>query len=126
VAETAQTILVVDDDLDVLDLTVSVLAEFGFRLVGASDPLAALDVIRDQPDIDLLFTDIVMPGAMSGFALARAARKLRPDLPVLYTSGFSEDIVDGVEGEGQLIPKPWRADALHLAVREALAPSPRC
>lgn len=117
-------ILVVDDDQDVLELAVATLTDVGFRVNGASAPEAALEVLRTTPEVDLLLTDIVMPGAMSGFALARAARQIRPDLRILYTSGYAEDLVEGTERYGRLIAKPWRIDTLHRGVREALSEPP--
>lgn len=84
-------VLVVEDDDMVRDLVVLQLAQLGFRVSEATDGLTGLDIIRTRADIDLLFTDIVMPGVMSGYDLAEAAEQLRPDLRILFTSGFNED-----------------------------------
>jgi CheY-like chemotaxis protein len=118
------TILVVDDDADVLDLTGEVLEEAGYEVIRASGPEPALEVLRGTRAVHLLLTDIVMPG-LNGLALADEARRLRPDLRVLYTSAFvkTAPFGDGTQGGpsfGTLVNKPWRLDRLCWAVDEAL------
>ena len=115
-------ILVVDDDPDVLDLAVMVLRDRGYRVLSASDATAALKALRATPDIDLLFTDIVMPGGMDGFDLAHEAKHLRPELRVLYTSGFVKNTprCGGAFEHGKMLAKPWRPEQLVAAVRDAL------
>jgi len=119
----AETILVVEDDDDVRDYTVEILREVGYRVVEAANGNVALHLL-EQPDqlIHLLVTDVVMP-AMSGSELASAARKSRPDLKVLFTSGYPRDAImrDGrLEPGVDLLPKPFTYLSLTAKVRELL------
>ncbi|MEM6302283.1 MAG: PAS domain S-box protein, partial [Pseudomonadota bacterium] len=82
-----QTILLVEDQTDVRDMAVALLEELGYQIVSVASPKEALEVIDSNAEIDLLFTDIVMPGALDGTALASEARAKKPSLPVLFTSG---------------------------------------
>ncbi|MCH9051088.1 MAG: response regulator, partial [Proteobacteria bacterium] len=89
----------------------------------AEDGAAALKRLDDHPDIDLLLTDVVMPGGMGGPDLARNARERRPDLKVLFTSGYTEDAIahGGVLDEGvEMIGKPYQMDELAQKVRRVL------
>jgi DNA-binding NtrC family response regulator len=118
------TILVVDDDSDVLDLTAEVLAAAGYAVLTASGAEPALELLRGDDRVDLLLTDIVMPG-LNGLALAEEAKRLRPELRVLYASAFvkTAPFGDGTQGGpsfGTLVNKPWRLDRLCWAVDEAL------
>lgn len=106
-------ILVVDDDPDVRDYAVTVLEEEGFDVVAASGGEAALRVLERDPTITLLFTDVVMPG-LNGFETARLARSHRPDLEVLFASGYATDLTPA----GRLLKKPYRPRQL---VQEVLA-----
>jgi CheY-like chemotaxis protein len=87
------TILLVEDDTDVRELLAAQLRRQGYRVIEAEDGAAALAVLESEPRIDLLFTDVVMPGGLSGLELARQVLLVRPNLKVLYTTGYSEDIV---------------------------------
>lgn len=121
--ERVHTILAVDDDEDVLELAVTALTNAGFRVLQATSGRAALDIIKARADIDLLFTDIVMPSGMNGFELAHQAKQLRPDLQIVYASGYLKNIPFGENGAGYgpLIPKPWRPTLLATQIRSALA-----
>ncbi len=110
-------ILVVDDEPDVLDMASFHLSDQGYCVVTAGNAMAALQALQENPDVALLFTDIVMPGGIDGFELADRARQLHPGLRILYTSGFLKD--EGV-WHGSLLPKPWRLSHLDEAVRRAL------
>jgi CheY-like chemotaxis protein len=111
-------ILVVDDDPDVLTMAGSFLSEQGYQVVEAGNGAHALRVLQENPDIALLLTDVVMPGGIDGFDLAKRAKQMHPGLRVLYTSGFLKN-----EGawQGDLLPKPWRLSHLDEAVRRALS-----
>jgi CheY-like chemotaxis protein len=115
-----ERILLVEDDPTVLALTHDVLTGLGYRVVTATQASEALQIIRSDAAIDLLFTDMVMPGGVSGLALARAAREERPGLRVLLTSGFlGEDRL--VEGrEFPLLDKPYEAAVLATTLRKLL------
>lgn len=110
-------ILVVDDDAEVLAVASASLEADGYTVLRAPNAPVALQILQDNPDVALLFTDIVMPGYIDGFDLAERAKQLHPGLRVLYTSGYLKD--EGV-WEGSLLVKPWRTDALRDAIREAL------
>jgi CheY-like chemotaxis protein len=84
--DAARTLLLVEDDPLVRMTLAEVLAEAGFAVLEAESAEAALDLVAERDDLALLLTDINLPGA-DGFALARAARRLRPNLPVVYASG---------------------------------------
>jgi CheY-like chemotaxis protein len=101
-----RTILVVDDDPGVLDYASNVLGNCGYGVVAASDGATALVLLRDHPQIDLLFTDIVMPG-LDGVEVARRARLEYPSLKVLFTSGYA-DVIPA----GPLLKKPYRPQQL--------------
>jgi CheY-like chemotaxis protein len=117
-----RTILVVEDDRDVLEVAAAVLEEAGHRVLRALDPACALTMIRCQPEIDLLFTDVVMSGTMNGFELAHEARQIRPDLRILYTSGYMQEVSGQSHMRyGRLIPKPWQAKGLRAAVEQILS-----
>jgi signal transduction histidine kinase/CheY-like chemotaxis protein len=118
------TVLLVEDDADVRAFALSQLQSFGYTVIEAADGPSALAILQQRADIDLLFTDVVMPGGMNGRALADAARQLHPRLPVLYTSGYTENAIvhHGRLDEGaRLLGKPYRRSELDRAVRAALA-----
>ena len=112
------TVLVVDDEPEVVAIASEILQDNGYRVLMACTPARALDVLEHEPGIELLFTDIVMPG-MSGFELARQAQALQPALRVLYTSGYVRDAPPTL-GSARLLAKPWRATQLEDEVRSAL------
>ncbi len=119
----SETVLVVEDDPDVLDIAVETLTDLGYRILVAYDGVEAMSILeRDEP-IDLLFTDIVMPYGISGIQLARQARKLRQDIKVLLTSGYTMQTLSaeyGAEKEFTIIGKPYRQAELAQHVRRAL------
>ncbi len=119
----SETVLVVEDDPDVLDIAVATLSDLGYRILVAYDGVEAMAILeRDEP-IDLLFTDIVMPYGISGIQLARQARKLRQDIKILLTSGYTMQTLSadyGAEKEFTIIGKPYRQAELAEHVRRAL------
>jgi len=116
------TILVVEDEELVRDFTVELLSDCGYVVLAAANGREALDLLDREKKIDLLFTDIVMPGDLDGFALAREAKRRRPLLPILYTSGYTNRFSAGDMGEtfGPIVAKPYRPDQLSLEIRRAL------
>ena len=117
-------ILVVEDNADVRKVASASLRALGYRISEAEDGPSALEILRTDETIGLLFTDVVMPGGMTGYDLAREARRLRPDLRVLLTSGFAEASLRGTDpGEMKLprLSKPYRKAELARAVRKALS-----
>ena len=118
------TILVVEDDPEVRRCVVMVLEAQGYHTREAENGAAALDVLDRQPDVDLLFTDVVMPQGMSGLELAQQAVRRRPDLKVLLTSGYPEKVLEkaGHSGSGfPLLGKPYTNGELSEALRAVLA-----
>jgi signal transduction histidine kinase/CheY-like chemotaxis protein len=119
-----ETILVVEDDRLVRTFVVGQVRSLGYAVLSAVDAATALVIINSPQPIDLLFTDIIMPGGMTGRQLADAARRSRPLLKVLFTSGFTEDTVihDGrLDADVLLLAKPYRKADLARMIRTALA-----
>lgn len=123
-AGSGERILVVEDNDDVRSLTNILLTGLGYRTILASDAPSALAVLATQDDIDVLFTDVVLPGGTNGFELADRAQELRPSLKVLYTSGYPNNAAYRSEPNSRavvLIAKPYRKADLAAKMREVLA-----
>lgn len=117
----SETILVVEDDDMVRAYVEKELKELGYRVIATRDAPAALAVLRSPEPIHLLFTDVVMPGGMFGPELARQASRLRPELKILFTSGYSEQPVTSLDGSGaRILNKPYRRSDLAMMLRSAL------
>jgi signal transduction histidine kinase len=122
IAGGTETILLVEDDVQVGKYAAEQLRSLGYCVIEAHHPALALDIIRTDAVFDLLFTDLVMPG-MSGRDLVEQARLIRPGLKVLYTSGYTENalIHNGRLDEGvHLLSKPYRREELARKIRVAL------
>ena len=118
-----ETILVVEDDDGVRATVVELLGELGYQVLKASDASAALAIVESGVPVDLLFSDVVMPGPLRSPDLARRARELLPDLAVLYTSGYPESaIVHGgrLDADVDLLGKPYTREALARKIRHVL------
>jgi len=118
-----ETILVVEDDILILKQLMDQLAGLGYKVITASAGVPALAILRDQSDIDLLLTDVILPGGMNGRQIAEAAQLFRPDLKVLYTSGYSQNAIvhHGRLDRGvELLSKPYRRSELASKVRKVL------
>jgi len=117
-----ETILVVDDDDLVLPAAKSLIEKLGYRVLTACNGPEALEILRQDTPIDLLFTDVFMPGGMHGPQLANAARRLRPELKVVFTSGFFEyaEIRQGLDPRIEQISKPYEPNALAEKLRDVL------
>jgi PAS domain S-box-containing protein len=118
-----ETILVVEDDDDVRDYTTGILRELGYVVLEAPNAPVALHIAGGQSRIDLLFTDVGLPGGINGKHLADAARKRRPGLRVLFTSGYARNAIvhDGRLDPGVvLITKPFTYAALASKIRDVL------
>ncbi|MDX3972040.1 MAG: CHASE3 domain-containing protein [Bradyrhizobium sp.] len=123
----AETIFVVEDDNLVRNFVTAQLQSLGYKTVAASDAKSALELIATGQKFDLLFTDVVIPGGMSGRELAEKVAALRPGLKVLYTSGYTDNAIvhhgkldDGV----MLLTKPYRRNQLAEMIRKALGTPP--
>ncbi len=118
-----KTVLVVEDQEDVRKVAVGLLRSLGYRALEAEDGIIAMGILQAQPDIDLLFTDIVMPGGMNGLDLSQAACALNPDLKVIHASGYPQGALPHEQIElirDSLIMKPYRKDDLERALSDAL------
>jgi CheY-like chemotaxis protein len=119
-----ERVLVVEDDADVRALILWILTSLGYAVREASSARAALEVLESEARVDLLLTDVVLPAGMSGRELAELASQRRPNLPVLYMSGYTEDAVvqrGQLEDSLHFLQKPFRIGAIAQAVRRALA-----
>lgn len=124
IAGGTETVLVVEDDEEVRATVVEMLADLGYRVLKASDATSALHVVESGIPIDLLFTDVVMPGDLKSPELARLARKRLPEIGVLFTSGYTENsIVHGgrLDPGVELLSKPYTREALARKVRHVLS-----
>jgi len=120
----SETVLVVEDDVDVRAGAVDVLENLGYRVLQAGDADQALELLEQSAAVDLLFTDVVMPGSIKAAALARRARSRFPRIAVLFTSGYTETAAvknRELDADAQLLSKPYRRDDLARKVRAALA-----
>jgi PAS domain S-box-containing protein len=116
-------ILVVDDNQGVLGIAADQLTSLGYRVLCASNGTDALEMLRQDNEVDLLFTDVVMPGELAGRALAAKALEIRPRLKVLFSSGYFEGTLVGkgqLESDVQFLPKPYRKQELAQKVEEVL------
>ena len=117
-------ILLVEDDDEVAALVTELLEQLGYQVLRAASATAALGVLAAGRDVDLVFSDVMMPGGMNGVELAHEIRNRRPDLPVLLTSGYADAAEKRAKAEGvQLLPKPYRLDELAKAIAATIRSS---
>jgi CheY-like chemotaxis protein len=118
-----ETVLVVEDDVGVRTTVVDMLGALGYKVLKAEDGESALAVLHSGAQIDLLFTDVIMPGPVSSTDMARQARELQPDIAVLFTSGYAQDVIvhEGRLDAGvELLSKPYRREELARKLRHVL------
>jgi len=118
-----ETILVVEDDEDVRGTVIDMLTDLGYRVLKAKEAQSALAIVESGIPIDLLFTDVVMPGPLRSPELARKAQERLPNLAVLFTSGYTEDAIvhGGRLDEGvDLLSKPYTRETLARKLRHVL------
>lgn len=124
-ADAGLTILIVEDEVSVRKLVTRFLTLSGYQVLAADGPCAALEIWAEHRDeVTLLLTDVIMPGALSGRALASRLQTERPALQVLYTSGYSAESLadDGLlDSEIHFLQKPYRPEQLLETVRAVLA-----
>ena len=124
VPDARHRLLVVEDEPLVRELIVLELEDAGYDVVEAEDGPTALKLLREHADIALLFTDIRLPGGLTGWDIAEKARAIRPDLPVIYTTGYSSDELRLVAG-AHFLKKPYRPHMVIDAIGKfGLRPSP--
>ena len=123
-----ETILVVDDEAALADIAVAYLESLGYRTHSANNGKQALEILKANPHINMLFSDIIMPGDLDGYQLALAATQVDPSFKVLLTSGFTEKRAEFMEGDNKriakmaanLLSKPYILNELAVAVRRTL------
>jgi PAS domain S-box-containing protein len=123
-SDEAATILIVEDEPAMRQLAIEALGELGYRVLEADSAATALKTLQAHPEIDLMFTDFVMP-AMNGAKLVEMARLQRPDLRVLFTTGYTRDaaVQNGMLEAGvELLGKPYTIDQLSTKILEVLRP----
>jgi PAS domain S-box-containing protein len=121
-----ETVLVVEDDSRVRQLTVKRLKLIGYQVLEAADGPSALEILRRGAHVDLLFTDLVMPGGLSGREVAIRARAMKPGIKVLLTSGYAEELVQGDALQRErfkVLRKPYHQAELAVALRDVLGES---
>ncbi len=121
-ARPGEVILVVEDEQRVRHFSVDALRDLGYRVISAENGREALRALAEQPEITMLFTDIVMP-EMNGRALADAVLLQRPNLPILFTTGYTRNAVvhNGMLDAGvAFLPKPFSVTQLAIKIREVL------
>jgi nitrogen-specific signal transduction histidine kinase len=119
-----ESILIVEDDALVREYVVTQISRFGYHTLAASNAAEGLAIINGAERIDLLFTDVIMPGGMNGRQFATEALKRRPGLKVLYTSGYTDNAIvhhGRLDAGVLLLPKPYLSSDLARMIRTALA-----
>jgi PAS domain S-box-containing protein len=118
-----ETVLVVEDDSRVRQLTIKRLKLIGYQVLEASNGPAALEILKRGDAVDLVFTDLIMPGGLSGREVAIRARELKPNVKVLLTSGYAEELVHGDDLQREqlkVLRKPYQQAELVAALRDVL------
>jgi CheY-like chemotaxis protein len=122
-AEDGETVLVIEDETAVRELVVDVLNDLGYRALEAGDGPSGLKILQSPERIDLLVTDVGLPG-MNGRQVAEAAREYRPDLKILFITGYAESVAmaNGFLAPGmEMVTKPFAIDALASRIRDMIA-----
>ena len=116
--KSAGRVLIVEDDNEVAELVTEMFIELGYEVTRTASAAAALGALADGRMIDVVFSDVMMPGGMNGLELSREIRRRRPELQILLTSGFAEAVKRDAETEGiPLLPKPYQQRDLAAALR---------
>ena len=118
-----EKVLVVEDDRDIRALSMVLLKDLGYKVVEASDGASALSILEDVAQIDVLLTDVVLPGGMDGRAIADSAKVRNPDIKILFMSGYPRDAIKSrgqLDGDVLLLEKPFRKALLARRLREAI------
>jgi PAS domain S-box-containing protein len=122
-AKQGGTVLVVDDEVDLLEIAIAYLEELGYTALHATDGASALEIVARRGDIDLLVTDVIMPGGMNGMELAHRVQELNPKTKVIFSSGFPADALEERSGklvDGPLLRKPYQRAEFIAAIRNTM------
>jgi CheY-like chemotaxis protein len=122
----SETVLVVEDDPEVAAISRTLLEQLGYKTLLAADAQHVLEVLASVPTIDLILSDVMMPGGMNGVELARMDRRRYPHLGVLLTTGYSGGAQEAVRAGMPLISKPYHLGNLGRLIREALVQRGAC
>jgi CheY-like chemotaxis protein len=114
-----ETVLLVEDNAEVQEVAGMLLEQLGYRVLSAASAVAALALLASGEAVDLLFTDVVMPGELDGFALAHQVRRQYPGVAVLLTSGYAK-AANALDAGFPIVRKPYQLPTLARAVRQAL------
>jgi len=117
-----KTILLVEDQDDVLQIVSAMIKAMGYTTLVARTGQDAVDKLENHPEIDLVFTDVMMPGGMSGIQVAETAVRINPTTKVLFTSGLQHEnlVADGIDANMPVLQKPYRRDDLEAKLKEML------
>jgi CheY-like chemotaxis protein len=113
-------VLLVEDDFEVQNVTTELLEGIGCQVIKAADSRSALAVLERDPAIQVIISDIVMPGGMSGFELGRIVRQRYPGLPIVLSTGYSQYAAQVVSEGFTLVEKPFRRSSLLTSIQAAL------
>jgi two-component system NtrC family sensor kinase len=119
-SEAAGTVLLVEDNADVAEVGAGYLRQLGYRVRSVVNAQAAIAALRLDPDVDVVFSDILMPGGMNGLELAREIAERFPGIPVLLTTGYSASAQDAVRQGVIVLQKPYDLESLRRNIREAV------
>jgi hypothetical protein len=110
----------VEDDAAIRRLVVKNLGSLGYRTIEAKSDRCALALLKESPEVDLLFSDMVLPGGMTGLVIAEQARHVRPDIKILFMSGHTESGAELANVDVELIEKPFKRAVVAEKVRATL------
>jgi two-component system NtrC family sensor kinase len=119
-SEAAGTVLLVEDNADVAEVGAGYLRQLGYRVRSVANAQAAIAALRLDSDVDLVFSDILMPGGMNGLELASEIAERFPSIPVLLTTGYSASAQDAVRQGVIVLQKPYDIEGLRRNIREAI------
>lgn len=119
----AACILVVEDEFLIRFMISEIIRDAGYTVIEAANADEAMDVIQSEVQVDLVFSDVAMPGSIDGLGLLKAAKTLRPSLPVLVTSGHCDPALALSGGATRFVPKPYDMAAVVELVAHALGSS---
>jgi CheY-like chemotaxis protein len=118
-----ETVLLVEDNLEIQEIVGVLLEQLGYRVLSVQSAAAALQLLASGEAVDLVFTDIIMPGELDGMALARRVKKEYPDIAVLLTTGYAK-AANTLEANFPILRKPYQLAMLARAIRDVLDSEP--